>query len=371
MKKLLILVIEGCSLEYISLENTPNIYRIARDGFCKCVKAAVPTIYNVNHTTILSGKFPCEHRVIGNSIYHPETGEREMLQNVGPKDTDTIMDFMRKKGASTALLTVRSEVLNLFGRNVDFGISVENPKDILVRYLDMPEPPPVESLQAATWILDACYRLIKKNTIDTIYCATNDAMMRSYAPDTMESIKQMSKIDEWLGKIYDLDKNREIYITGGYGMNSKPNLINLQAILDKNGFDVFCHSPYRDDSSDQKPALQSGLRFLYLKDNKKKKALEDFLEEAHYVDMVSPKEEAYKRFNLPMDLIGDYLVFAADGYAFADFDGETLEQETARATGSLLERAIPLIAVNAAEVPEKYRYSRDIVKIIMESSDRQ
>jgi len=87
--------------------------------------------------------------------------------------------------------------------------------------------------------------------------------------------------------------------------------------------------------------------------------------------MVSPREEAYKRFNLPVDLIGDYLVFAADGYAFADFDGEVLEQESARSNGSLMERAIPLIAVNAAEVPEKYRYSRDIVKIIMESADRQ
>jgi phosphonoacetate hydrolase len=93
MKKLLILVIEGCSLEYISLENTPNIYRIAKDGFCKCVKAAVPTIYNVNHTTILSGKFPCEHGVTGNSVYHPETGEVELLEKSGYKDTETIHEY--------------------------------------------------------------------------------------------------------------------------------------------------------------------------------------------------------------------------------------------------------------------------------------
>jgi hypothetical protein len=86
--------------------------------------------------------------------------------------------------------------------------------------------------------------------------------------------------------------------------------------------------------------------------------------------MVSPKEEASKRFNLPGDLIGDYLVFAADGYAFADFNGEEAELESARSNGSLLERATPFIAVNAAEVAEKYRYNRDIVKIIMESRDR-
>ena len=72
------------------------------------------------------------------------------------------MDFMHDKKASTAMLTVRSELLESLGRNVDFGISVENPKDILVRYLDMPAPPQTESLQASTWILEACYRLIKE-----------------------------------------------------------------------------------------------------------------------------------------------------------------------------------------------------------------
>lgn len=379
MKKLLILVIEGCSLEYISLENTPNIYRIAKDGFCKCVKAAVPTIYNVNHTTILSGKFPCEHKVIGNSVYLPETGKAELLENSGHKEIETIMDFMRRKGASTALLTVRNEVLETLGRSVDFGISAEKPKDILIRYLDMPEPPPVESLQAATWILDACYRLVKKNSIDAVYCATNDALMRKYAPDSKESIRQMKKIDDWLGRIYDLDHDREIYITGGYGISGKPHLVNLQTILSKNGFNVVCHTPFQEMRNQDtkkavgtKPFNQIGMRFLYLKDDNKQKNEEllDFLEAAPYVDMVSPKEEASKRFNLPMELIGDYLVFAAEGYVFADFDGEELEVESARSNGSLLERAIPLIAVNAAEVPEKYRYSRDIVKIIMESAER-
>jgi phosphonoacetate hydrolase len=387
MKKLLILVIEGCSLEYISLENTPNIYRIAKDGFCKCVKAAVPTIFNVNHTSILSGKFPCEHGVIGNSVYHPETGEAEILERSGYKDTETILDFLHKQGASTALLSVRSSVLEYLGHNVDFGICVEKPKDIFVRFLDLPAPPAVESLHAATWILDACYRLVKKNTIDAIYCATNDYMMQQHAPDSKEALRQMKKIDEWLGKIYDLDHDREIYILGGYGMNGRPHLVNLQTVLDNKGFRVFCHSPYHEESAgnsskrhaghsgnaaEQLPSNQLGMRMLYLKEEQKAKANEliDFLEAAPFVDMVSPRAEAVKRFNLPEDLIGDYLVFAADGYAFADFEGEETELDSARTSGSLLERATPLIAVNAAEVPEKYRYSRDIVKILMESGDR-
>lgn len=368
MKKLLIIVIEGCSLEYISLENTPNIYRIARDGFCKCVKASVPTIDNVNHTTILSGKFPCEHRIIGNYIYHSESGERELLKDSGQLKLETLMDFMHNKGAQTALLTVKSQILERLGRNVDFGISVEKPKDILIRYLDMPQPPAVESLQSSLWILETCYRLLKKNSIDAVYCTTNDYMMQRYAPDTPEALRHMKKIDDWLGKIYDLDHDREIYITGGYGMNSKPHMINLQSILKTNGYDVICHSPFCEEESDGKVSQICGMRFIYLKDEDKAEELVKFLESAPYADMVSPKEEAVKRFNLPADLIGDYLVFAADGYTFAEFEGEELELESVRGSGSLQERAIPLIAVNAGEAAEKYRYSRDIVKTIMEET---
>jgi hypothetical protein len=54
----------------------------------------------------------------------------------------------------------------------------------------------------------------------------------------------------------------------------------------------------------------------------------------------------------------------------ANSDLETPQLIGARTSGALMERATPLIAVNASGVPEKYRYSRDIVKIIMESGDR-
>ena len=69
---------------------------------------------------------------------------------------------------------------------------------------------------------------------------------------------------------------------------------------------------------------------------------------------------------MPVDNIGDYVVFASEESAFGEINGEELITENVRTHGSLHEREIPLIAVNAKGVPEKYRYSRDIVKIIME-----
>lgn len=385
MKKLLIIVIEGCSLEYISLERTPNIYRIAKNGFCKCVKAAVPTIYNVNHASILTGKFPCEHGMTGSALIDPaqtieDSNPREELRK--PKysfiESQTVFDFMRKRGASTALLSARSEVGERLGRNVDFGICLENPKDILVRFLDMQAPPRADSLEAATWILEACYRLIKKNTMDVIYSTTNDYMMRNFAPDTPEAILQMKKIDDWLGKIYDLDPDREIYITGGFGINGKPHLINLQRKLRSKGLAALCKTPHYDQPGKEGVVIETGMQFLFLDQETtgslsgvsscEEEEIIRFLEAEPYIDMISPRAEASKRFNLPEDMVGDYVVFAAEGYTFADFEGEELELDGFRSNGSLHERAIPLIGVNSDEAPEKYRYSRDIVKLIMERS---
>ena len=76
-------------------------------------------------------------------------------------------------------------------------------------------------------------------------------------------------------------------------MNRKPHLINLQAILNNRGFNVLCHAPYVEKSSDQECKQQIGMNFLYLKDGQaQNEELERFLEEASYIEMVSPKEEA-------------------------------------------------------------------------------
>lgn len=366
--KLLIMVIDGCSSEYLSLENTPNLYRIAKSGFCKGVKGAMPSVTNVNHATILSGEFPCEHGMVGNYFYDRVSGQQGFIECADFFKGDTILNIMHQKGASTALLTVKGKVLEVFGKGVDFGISVQDPKDILIRYLEMPPPPPVGSLEANGWILKACYRLLKKNNPDVVYCTTNDYMMHNYGPETEVAIKQMKEIDRWIGKIYDLDHSREIYITADHGMNKKSRIINLQNIMKKKGYEVVCHPPIKDRYIENHPYQEGGVLFLYFseEDRKKEKQIVRFLEEAPYVELICTKEEAAKSFYLPVEGIGDYVVLAAEDCAFGEVEGEELVTDQVRTHGSLEERAVPLIAANPREIPEKYRCSRDIVKIILE-----
>ena len=81
MNKVLILVIDGCAPEYITPEFAPNIHRLAKQyGFVKTVKAVVPTVTNVNHASILSGKFPSETGMVGNYNYNQLRAKKAILK---------------------------------------------------------------------------------------------------------------------------------------------------------------------------------------------------------------------------------------------------------------------------------------------------
>ncbi len=368
MKKLLIVVLDGCDVEYISRECTPNLYRMAKSGFCKSVKSAIPSVTNVNHATILTGEFPSKHGVVGNYYYKRDTGEQGFIESSEFMKMDTIMNLYSSRGKSTALLTVKGKVLEVFGKGVKFGISVQKPNEILVGFLDMEMPPPVSSPQANLWLLEATHNLIKKNNPDLVYCTTNDYMMHTFGPETEEAKAHMKSIDMWLGKIFDLDTSREIYITADHGMSKKTEIINLQAIMDRMGKQVVCHPPIKDRYIENHIYQEGGILYLYFSPEDKKNAVEiiDFLQSEEYVDQVYTNEEAAAKFELPLEGIGDYVIFAKENYAFGELEGERLTTEKVRTHGSVYEREIPLVAVNPREVPEKYRFSRDIVRNIKE-----
>ena len=88
MDKILLVVIDGCAPEYLTRETAPGLYGLADSlGFVKIVKSAVPSVTNVNHACILSGRFPEETRVVGNYYYNRQTKEEGFIETKGRKIT--------------------------------------------------------------------------------------------------------------------------------------------------------------------------------------------------------------------------------------------------------------------------------------------
>lgn len=361
MKKKLIIVLDGTSIDYFDKNNTPNMYRMGSAGIMKTIRSQMPSVTNLNHASILSGKRPCDHKVIGNYYYNRDTGDHGYIESSDFMKEKTLIDICKEKRLSTAFLSVKGKVAKIFGEKADWSIDMENYDDNLLKLFNLEEPPVVDSLETYQWIFNACYQVIKQKDPDFVYCTTNDYLMHNYEPDTPEAKKIMRNLDQLIGKIYDLAPDREIYITADHGMNNKDHLYDLQNILDNQSYDTFCLLPLKDRYISNHLYQEGGTVYVHIKNKSEINKIKKFLESKNYVKYAMLPSEAEQKFYLPKELIGDLVIMANENVAFGELEDELMHKnETVRTHGSLYEREIPLIAVNTENSEEVYHENIDI-----------
>jgi len=249
---------------------------------------------------------------------------------------------------------------------VGIGINLQKPEVPILERFALEAPPSVASFEAYDWIFNACYQVISIENPDLVYCTTNDYMMHNYAPDSEEANVVMQNIDEWIGRIYDLDPRREIYITADHGMGRKNRLIDLQKKLDTAGYETFCLLPLKDRYLENHKYQEGGAAYVYVLNENQIANVIDYLKRCNFIEHVYDKDSAAKEFHLPSDNIGDVFVLCKSDSTFAELKQDELSVNT-RTHGSLHEREIPLIAVNAKKDASYYKYNVDIVKAILET----
>lgn len=136
------LVLDGCAPEYFTAETAPRLHRLAgAHGFVKRVQCAMPSVTNVNHACLLSGKWPEETGIAGNYVYDPKTGREGFLEERGYMRAPTLLQWARRAGGKTALLTVKGKILGVYGEGADIGLSAEKPDPALLERLGLMPPP--------------------------------------------------------------------------------------------------------------------------------------------------------------------------------------------------------------------------------------
>ena len=370
--KVLILVIDGCAPEYITPEFAPNIHRLAGQyGFAKIVKAVIPTVTNVNHASILSGRFPSETGMAGNYFYNPVTGEEGFIEEKGFMKAETLLQAYRKQGLKTAFLTVKGKLLGVYGHAADIGISVQTPDAELLKKLGLSAPPAVSSLESSQWIVEAALAVIKKENPALVYCTTNDYGFHHFGPEAPEAQLQIRQIDEAVAAIHEADPERQIYITADHGMNQKHHLLDFQQLADEAGLHIFCLAPLKDRYRENHVYQEGGILYLFLKNPEEKGALLALIRSRPEIEAVMTNKEAAEKMHLPLQEIGDYVIFTAPDCAFGELGGSvTLVTDASRTHGSLYEQDVPLLVVHPAAPAETYRYSKDIAAVLFEKMKR-
>lgn len=358
----MIFVIDGCDPAYLTKETAPNIFRLLqKQGFYKKVQCAMPSVTNVNHACILSGKWPKETKVVGNYFYNPATRQEGFIEERGYMKAKTILQHYKDKKGTTALLTVKGKVLGVYGDGVDIGISAQSPDKTLLQWYGLEQPPAIDSIEATEWIAKAAYHCIKKDSPDFMYCTTNDFIFHHFAPGTKEANEQIKAIDYYIDKIISLEPQRQIYITADHGMNQKMKIVNFQIISNNAGFDVYCLPPLKDRYIENHIYQEGGMLYVYLKNPSQTDKFYHFVKEQPYIEQVLTKEEAAKIYHLPISQIGDYVLLTEKNSAFGECEEGILYTKKSRTHGSIYEREVPLIAFNSEKSEKDYEYSKDIV----------
>lgn len=366
MKKTMVLVIDGCMPDYLTRENAPALYALSEQrGFAKTVQGAMPSVTNVNHACILSGKWPEETKVTGNYFYDPVTKEEGFIEEQGYMKARTILQYYQEQNGTTALLTVKGKVLGVYGDGVDIGISAQAPAPKWLHRYSLEMPPAIDSAEAAEWIISAALRCIEIDSPDFLYCTTNDYIFHHFAPGTREADEQIRVLDCYIGKIAALEPERQIYITADHGMNKKTRIVNFQIAADAAGFDVYCLPPLKDRYIENHIYQEGGMLYIFLKNPAQAEDFYRFAKEQPYIEQILKKEEAAKLYHLPADQIGDYVLITERDSAFGECGQEIIYTQSSRTHGSLYEREIPLIAINPERNECDYVYSKDIAAYLM------
>lgn len=371
MDKMMILVIDGCAPEYLTPKTAPDIFALAAaHGFATTVLSAIPSVTNVNHACILSGRFPEVTKVVGNYYYDPLTKAEGFIEERGVMQARTILQAYQQAGQKTALLTVKGKVLGVYGAGADIGISVQDPDKALLDKLGLPLPPQVQDPESTAWIMQAALACIEKEQPDLLYCTTNDFVFHHYGPGTPEAEAQIRYINAYTKKIHEADPERRIYITADHGMNQKKRLLNFQALADHAGLKLFCLPPLKDRYIENHIYQEGGILYIFLEPDSDRLAFLQLASSAPEVERILTSSEAGREFHLPEEQLGDYVLLAAPDCAFGEVPGERLVTEAVRTHGSLYERQVPLVAINPQAEKEVYHYSKDIAAVAMALKER-
>src|SRR5689334_6319346 len=84
-RPVVVICLDGSANEYLDAamarELTPNLQRMAVEGYRGLARAAMPTFTNVNNSSIITGVPPSVHGISGNFFLNPDTDEEVMMNS--------------------------------------------------------------------------------------------------------------------------------------------------------------------------------------------------------------------------------------------------------------------------------------------------
>lgn len=227
---LLLVSIDGFRWDYMSRYPTPNMDRVAAKGStAERLLPVFPTLTFPNHYSIATGLYPQHHGIVANDFPDPARAtwyslkNRETVQDQGFYGGEPIWVTAETQGMVTAayfFVGTEAPVMGVpptYWRDFDNDIPGEDRVDQVLSWLAKPEE--------------------SRPHMYTLYFEDVDDYSHWKGPDSPESIKAISRVDAYLGRLLDgiqklsfADQINIILVSdhGQAAYNEKPQLLVLE-----------------------------------------------------------------------------------------------------------------------------------------------
>jgi phosphonoacetate hydrolase len=343
-KKVKILIcLDGCGPRYLDCAHTPNIDAIVSSGFKNIGEAAIPTVTNVNNTTIVTASFPESHGITSNYYLDPSTGREFYMESSEFILKETIFRKAADKGLKSALLTGKDKLKTLIGDGTTEAESAENPPPWLVQKLG--PPPGIYDVEVNHWLFKAAIEMLRVHPPDLLYITTTDYAMHAHSPEDEKSQWNIHQLDRLLGELLNSVADFEIIITADHGMNAKNSALDLNRLLNENGIRANA-IPIIKDRYVVHHQNMGGAAYVYLEDSSSLHDAAALLRQQDGIESVMSGPDASKLYRLHPDRIGHIFVLADAATVFGSLT-TVREEVSIRSHGSLHEREIPILGCGA------------------------
>ena len=356
----ILVMIDGLDPEYLDACPTPNLRRFAQDGFQVAGGGMMPSVTNVNNTSMVTGHYPALHGIVSNYWLDRRAGIEEYVESGEFIRSETIFDQCRRNGGRALLSASKDKLRRLLGTNTALAFSSEQPTPDAVA--DAGEPPPVYSLEVNGWTIDAARAALQREHYDLAFIATTDYAMHTYGPQHPESARHLAILDDALGRLFNDVPDAQLLITADHGMSDKRRMLHLPAVLAQHGIKAQAVPVIKDLYVVHHSNL-GGCIYVHLDDPA---ALDDAIAALLATDGVEealPRETAAAQFSLMPERLGDILVTGAADVVFGDPAEVTLPPGL-RSHGSRHETAVPIIGYGGDFGDFEFRQNRDLGRYV-------
>src|SRR5213082_2861318 len=268
-RHVVVVVWDGMRPDFVTEQNTPTLWKLAREGIIfRNHHAVYPSATMVNGTAMVTGVYPGRNGITANHVYRPDIDPHHAvdveLSPVVNKGDDlsggkyisvpTVAELVQRAGGGTVIAAAKTVGLLLdrkagtnsgAKRSLTLFAGKSLPTDILSSISEKLGPFPSAHLQQDIWTTKALTDVLWKDglpALSVLWLGEPDLTQHESAPGAPAALAAIKSADENLAAVLAaLDQGNargttDVFVVSDHGFSTIERSIDLRKILNDAGF---------------------------------------------------------------------------------------------------------------------------------------